>query len=235
MKIATYCITFPEEIDILPNMIGQAKKLGDVWLIDGGPTGHLCHHPRPDTDPWGVLRLSEDMGCIYARNEWPGTPGAQRNHALKVMEPYGYDWIIQNDSDELWPDQSVELIPGYLDALPSNVTNIQVKVLPLVEDEDHYSKTYAHHLTHARINTPGAVRWGETWHEHQFFEGERRQSGLWLLHTNWLFTERLRRIKGHGLERWGNVDKTPLPPDRFELTWPKLQYPPEDSAVATGS
>jgi len=225
MRIATYCITFLEEYDIIMNMVNQAKKLGDVWVIDGGPDGHLCHHPKEGLDPWVIQRMSETEGFIYTRIPWPGNPGAQRNNALATMEPYGYDWIIQNDSDELWPDQSIEQIQELLATVPGKVTNVQVKVLPLIGDEDHYCKRYAHHLAHARIHRPNAVRWGETWHEHQFFEGERLRSDIWLLHTNWLFEERLHRIKGHGLEGWSGLDHTPLPNYRFGLTWPKLEYP----------
>jgi len=230
MKIATYCITFPEEYDVLPNMVRQAQKLGDVWVIDGGPSGHLCHHPRQELDPWKIQRMSETMGFIYTRNPWPGNPGAQRNKALETMEPYNYDWIIQNDSDELWTDQAVEQIPQFLASLDSDVTNVLVKVLPLVVDEDHYSMGYATYLTHGRIHRPGTVRWGETWHEHQFYTGKRVRSDFWLLHTNWLFLNRLRRLKGHGLEGWNNVGYEPLPPGKFGLTWPKLDYPDDDSA-----
>ena len=228
MKIATYCITFCEEWDILPNMVNQAMKLGDVWLIDGGPTGNLCHHPTPDIDPDIIYRMSLELGVRYLRSPWPGNPGRQRNNALLAMEPYRYDWIIQNDSDELWPDQSIQQIPGYLAGLDAGMTNVLVKVLPLISDEDHYCRGSAHHLVHARIHRPGSVSWGETWHEHQFFSGERVRSNIWLLHTNWLFENRLRRIKGHGLEGWKGLDHTPLPPDRFGLTWPDLLYPEDD-------
>jgi hypothetical protein len=228
MRIATYCITFPEEYDILPNMINQAKRLGDVWVIDGGPSGHLCHHPREGLNPWILQRMSETMGFIYTRIPWPGNPGAQRNNALATMEPYGYDWIIQNDSDELWPDRSIELIPDYLKGLSPDVTNVLVKVLPLIGDEGHYCRRYAHYLTHSRIHRPGTVSWGETWHEHLFYTGKRANSDLWLIHTNWLWENRLRRIKGHGLEGWKGLDRTPLPPDRFGLTWPELCRPDDD-------
>ena len=228
MRIATYCITFCEEYDILPNMVNQAKRLGDVWIIDGGPTGNLCHHRRDDLDPWILCGMAESLGAKYLSMPWPGNPGRQRNKALAAMEPYTYDWIIQNDSDELWPDQSIEQIPAYLAELDAVVTNVLVKVLPLIGDEDHYCRSYAHHLTHGRIHRPGCVSWGETWHEHQFLNGQRVRSELWLLHTNWLFENRLRRIKGHGLEGWGGLDHTPLPPDRFGLTWPDLLYPEDD-------
>jgi hypothetical protein len=102
-----------------------------------------------------------------------------------------------------------------------------VRVLPFVGDEQHYSKNWATYLTHGRIHRAGTVWWGETWHEHQFFRGTQFKSELWLLHTNWLFTNRLKRIKGHGLEGWNNVDKTPIPDD-IGLTWPQLIYPDED-------
>ncbi|NIQ88689.1 MAG: glycosyltransferase family 2 protein [Deltaproteobacteria bacterium] len=225
MRIATYCITFPEEYDIIMNMANQAKKLGDVWIIDGGPAGHLCHHPKKGLDEWVLRGMADTHGLTYTRIPWPGNPGAQRNNALEAMMPYGYDWIIQNDSDELWPDQSVERIPEYLESLPHDVTNARVKILPLIGDEDHYCKRYAHYLTHSRIHRPGYVQWGATWHEHMFYEGKRVDSGLWLLHTNWLFEDRLRRIKGHGLEGWSGLDHTPLPDDRFGLTWPELRQP----------
>jgi hypothetical protein len=72
------------------------------------------------------------------------------------------------------------------------------------------------------------VKWGETWHEHQFFEGRRIDVDLTLIHTEMLFIDRLKRIKGHGLEGWGKeLDQTPLPPERFGLSWPKLDYPKE--------
>ena len=232
MRIATYCITFPEEHDIVMNMVRQARKLGDVWIVDGGPDGHLCHNPRTDIDPWILQRMAEEHGFIYTRIPWPGNPGAQRNNALRMMEPYGYDWIIQNDSDELWPDQSIAAIPGYLESLDPIQSNVIVKVFPLVGDEQHYSKRYAHHLTHGRIHRGSTVQWGETWHEHQFFKGERVKSDLWLVHTNWLFLERLKRIKGHGLERWGDVDRTPIP-NSFGLTWPTLDYPDGDRLCGT--
>lgn len=227
MRIATYCITFPEEHDVIMNMVRQAKRLGDVWVVDGGPDGHLCHNPTPDLDPWVLQRMGEVEGFIYTRLSWPGNPGTQRNDALRIMEPHNYDWIIQNDSDEFWPDQMVEQIPEYLESQQESVTNIKVKVLPLVGDEGHYSPNYAHHLSHARIHRPGAVSWSETWHEHQFFEGGRIDSDLWLVHTNWLFLERLKRIKGHGLEGWDHnpVQIEALPSDRFGLTWPELDYP----------
>ena len=228
MNIATYCITFPEEYDILPNMVRQARELGDVWLVDGGPKGHLCHHPRADLDPWAIKKIAEEYDCKYTQFEWPGNPGAQRNRALAAMEPFNYDWIIQNDSDELWPNESIDKLIALLNDLKCgepNVTNIKVKVLPLIGDEDHYCRKYAHHLTHARIHRPGVANWGETWHEHLFVFGDSYKSDIWLLHTNWLFEDRLRRIKGHGLEGWSGLDHTPFPADRFGLTWPELRYP----------
>ena len=232
MRIATYCITFPEEYDILPNMIGQAAKLGDVWLIDGGPDGHLCHHPKKGLNQWAIQRMSETGNFIYTRILWPGNPGTQRNSALAAMEPYNYDWIIHNDSDELWTDQAIEQIPSYLAGLKPSITNVLVWLLPLIGNEDHYCRRFATHLVHGRIHRPGTVKWGETWHEHQFFEGERVRSELALIHTELLFEDRLRRIKGHGLEGWGfPLDQTPLPPDKFGLTWPELQYPEEECST----
>lgn len=229
MRIATYCIAFPEEYDIITNMVRQARKLGDVWVIDGGPTGHLCHHPR-DINSHVLLRMSEEIGFIYTKHPWPGNPGEQRNWALEAMRPHNYDWIIQNDADEFWPDQEVERIPAYLESLPPKVTNVLVNILPLVEDEHSYSRSYAHYLSHARIHRPGAVEWSKTWHEHQFFEGERVKSDLWLVHTNWLFIGRLNRIKGHGLEGWTNppVDKLPIKMHPRDFTWPQLDAPDDD-------
>lgn len=226
MKLVTYCITFPEEYDILPNMIGQAKRLGDVLLVDGGPDGHLCHHPKAGVDPEVIRILAEEYGCLYERIDWPGNPGTQRNSALELLD--GYDWIVQNDSDELWPDQSVEQLLELLPNVDGGVTNIQVKLLSLVGDESHYCRQFSNHLVHSRIHRPGAVSWSETWHEHQFFTGRRLMTDIWLIHTELLFEDRLLRIKGHGIrEGWGDVDRTPLPPDRFGLTWPDLSYPEE--------
>mgnify|MGYP000616125404 CR=1 FL=1 len=226
MKIATYCITFPEEYEIIRNMVGQAKRLGDVFLFDGGMEYSLCRHPTPDLDKLAIAKVAADTGCHYDFLPWPGNPGAQRNAALEALAAYDYDWIIHNDSDELWTNEAVEAIPDYLASLPDRVTNVQVKVLPLVEDEAHYAPGYAHHLVHGRIHRPGTVKWGETWHEHQTYTGERVKSDLWLVHTNWLFLNRLRRIKGHGLEGWESIEVADYD---LEYTWPELVYPWDDA------
>ena len=225
MKIATYCITFPEEYEIIRNMIAQAKRLGDVFLFDGGVERSLCHRPTPDLDKLAIAKVASEMGCHYDFLPWPGNPGKQRNIALEMLSKYDYDWIIQNDSDELWTNEAVEAIPEYLASLPARVTNVLVNVLPLVEDEEHYAPNYAHYLVHGRIHRPGTVKWGETWHEHQNYTGERVKSDLWLVHTNWLFLNRLRRIKGHGLEGWGSIEVADYD---LPYTWPELVYPWED-------
>lgn len=232
MKIATYCISFPEEYDILPNMVRQAKKLGDVWVIDGGPRGHLCHHPKKNLDPRILEKMSESLGFRYIEIPWPGNPGKQRNSALDVVEVHGYDWIIQNDSDEFWPDQSIEQIQELLPTVQDHVTNVRVKWLSLIDDDQHYCKMYSRHITHGRIHRPETVKWGETWHEHQTFKGTRINTDIRLVHTQFLFLDRLHRMRGHGLEGWANLDHSPLPPNLRGLTWPKLDYPENEFTVS---
>lgn len=225
MRLVTYCITFPEEVNVLPNMVMQAKKLGDVWLFDGGNNSTLCQNRYVEDDD-AVRRFALAHNCRYTYLEWPGHPGEQRNAALEIMGDE-YDWIIMNDSDELWTDQAVEGIPAFLES--TNTTNALVKWLQLTVDEDHYWKKHFTHIVHARIHRPGAVRWTEGhWHEHQEFFGARTSTDFVLLHTKHLFVNRMKRMFGHGLEGWGDMDVTPLPPDRFGLTWPGLRYPDED-------
>jgi len=243
MKIVTYCITFPDEADILPNMIAQASKLGDVWLFDGGRVGSHCQNNK--RAPSGIMITDDGLqyapedieipddaiqkieGCRYTSLPWPGSPGKQRNAALDIMGNE-YDWIIQNDSDEVWTDQAVEMIPKLLGEVSHNITNILVKMLHLVKDEDHYWRRHYRHLVHARIHRPGSARWVEGWHEHQNYTGQRMSTDMVLLHTKHLFVNRLQRFYGKGLEMWGDLDYTPLPPGRFGLTWPDMVYPRED-------
>lgn len=249
VKILTYCITFADEVDILPNMVNQAKKLGDVWLFDGGRAGAHCQGsalkwpgtPVDDTGqqflPKGfdipdnaIKKYADATGCHYTRLQWPGNPGTQRNRALALIYSVKvpWDWIIQNDSDELWTDQAVEAIPQYLESLPTGVTNVLVRMIHLVVDEKHYWKKNHTHLVHGRITRPNTIIFEEGWHEHQNYSGQRVASDLTLLHTKHLFTKRLMRYYGKGLEMWADMDITPLPQGAFGLTWPTLVYPIED-------
>lgn len=226
MKILTCCITFPEEWDILPNMILQAKKLGDVWLFDGGRINahFLAHNVSINVSEYVIRDMAERFDCMYSFMPWPGQPGTQRNRALELVDG-GYDWIVQMDSDELWSDQAAEQLHQYLGDLKPVVSNVAVKMLHLVEDERHYWHKNFTHLVHGRIFRPGTVKYSESWHEHQTFSGQRVQSDLVMLHTKHLFVDRLIRFYGRGLDMWPDMDCTPLPPDRFGLTWPELKYP----------
>lgn len=225
MTVDVYCITYDDETDVLPNAVSSVRPFADrIWLFDGGPTGHLCQNPRPDV--MTIREFASFYNCEYTYHAWLGTPGAQRNWAVRYLAEHSMaDWIFQVDSDEV-VTYELRAMMAQLKAMPTKVTQITFNQITLYPDERHCVNRGTAPLTHSRLLRRGHGRWTETWHEHLFIGGERLYWPAAQVHLRVLFHNRLIRQRGHGIERmWDDYAIVPVP---LGVTWPPIIYPDED-------
>jgi hypothetical protein len=159
-------------------------------------------------------------------------PGNQRNWIIRKMEsePEQPDWVCWIDSDEVCSDQFISGIRDFLEAQPSEVTNVVPQWLNLIVDEQHIAGgDHSSWLAHGRLYRPGTVYFNNGWHEHQYYQGRRVQFDTRIIHTRGLYRKRLLvqrghpRVSGHDRPLWGDVvAPEPIPAG---VTWRPLHWP----------
>lgn len=253
MKIFGYCMTMPDEIDVLPDALDSLAAFCDrVYVVDGGFSATtLCKHPRY-TEPLGnfLLNLSRNGDthirayepyCLYGdlniKFHWNGvecilweheftTPGGQRNWILENMlqEPEQPDWIVWVDSDEVCSNEFIRDIRPFLAELSPDVSNICPRWFTLIEDEQHYVPEYSNFLSHSRIHHPGIVNWSNEWHENQSYVGRRVEWDSYIIHTRMLFRKRLYVQREHCVINEGAWSSVTSRTVPEGVTW-KLHWP----------
>lgn len=255
MKIWGYIISNPDEVPVLPDALSSLSRVTDrIFVVDGGLGGGTLNHHPTNTQPlseWFPLR-HEFIGWIQASDfvctgRWNSTlltlynnefkdPAHQRNWTQDRMESLSDqpDWYLWIDSDEILSWQFINGMRDCLKSMSVGVTNITVKWLTLVQDEQHCVEHMSNWLAHARLYRPHAVRWQGDWHEHQNFVGARELWDVRIIHTRALFTERLRVQRGHDsiigghTPLWANARMTDIP---IGVTWPTLHWPEGEHVV----
>ena len=256
MKIFSYCISFPDDADVLADALNSMSPFCDrIFLLDGGFEGALCHHPR-FTDPlreWIETRREYDYDPLeiygalesYTWNEVPITiwehpfrdPAHARNYILDRMaqEPEQPDWIYWHDADEIASWELIRGIRPKLESLSDDVVGVYVKWLTLVQDEQHCVQHMSDWLAHPRIHRPLSAHFQGNWHEHMVID--RNKCVRWdvrVIHTRALYRNRLKIQRGHdSIARgqtplWADAKMVDIPNG---VTWPKLFWPNGESKI----
>lgn len=247
MKIFSYLISMPDDVDTLPDALDSLAKFCDRIFVVDGLMGEktLSQHPRfleplrdwiITRDEFGVdynttpngLALWNGVPLTLYENEFK-TPGGQRNYILGRMaqEPEQPNWVVWIDSDEICSNEFISDIRPYLEGLPPDISNVCPKWLTLIQDEQHYAPAHSGWLSHARIHHPGIARWVEQWHEHMNYVGQREAWDRKIIHTRMLFRRRLFVQRGHAVVNegaWSNVTAVPVPAGiTWNMHWPESE------------
>lgn len=246
MKIWSYIIAAPDDVDVLPDAISSLACFSDrIYVIDGGNRS-LIHHPRY------VFPLRESLTCaprFLGENTgrygkvWDGVHliliehplvsyGPQRNWTLEMLknEPDQCDWLVWIDADEVCSWQLINGIRSYLAALPNDCEGITVKWLNLVQDEQHYANS--DWLAHPRIVKIGNHSWSGSVHEHMLINRDKLERwDVRIIHTRALFRRRLLVQRSHPKligspdPFWGSATMGEV---YGGISWPKLHYPEKE-------
>jgi hypothetical protein len=252
MKIYSYIMSFPDDRDVILDAIRSLQTFSDkIFIVDGGFTGALSHHPRftgplreffDDTFHTAYQSLKSDGAlydavCPIILYEHPFyDPGSQRNWLTTKMEslPDQPDWYVWIDADEVCSIQMENSIRPFLTNLHPEQANVVPKWLNLCQDEQHMAGgNHSSWLAHGRAYRPGTVYWQAGWHEHQYYTGERVQWDVRVVHSRALFRRRLWVQRGHpkvgGRDNplWGDVEYLePVPAGvSWVLHWPDGEFP----------
>lgn len=226
MRIKTYIMTYPDEVDVLLNPILSVREFSDeIWVVDGGPEGHLCYEPRENLQP--LKQFCEEWKVRYLKMTWPGRPGTQRNRIMSAIGGGRKDWIVQIDSDECFDPMWSQQMRRFLEEADTDgYTNVCPYMYALYPNEQHYltHEAFSGLMHHSRMYKTGTIRWTESWHEHQDYQGPRLEAPeVSKFHLRVLFEKRLRRQRGHGVEGWDvstDVEELPYGVQTPEILWP---------------
>jgi hypothetical protein len=245
MKIHSYIMAFPDDQDVLLDALHSLETFSDhIFVVDGGFTGALSHHPRY-TQPL-IHFLADYFDSHERRYSCPITiyenpfydPGTQRNWLTKKMEslPDQPDWYVWIDADEVCSTQMENGIRPFLASLAPDETNVVMQWLNLCQDEQHMAGgNHSSWLAHGRAYRPGTVYYQSGWHEHQYFSGKRVKWDVRVVHTRALYRGRLLVQRGHprvgGKDNplWGDVDHVePVPAG---VSWSPLHWPDGEKVI----
>lgn len=245
MIIHSYVMTCPDEADVLSGCLDSLSNVSDrIFIVDGGlGGGSLIHRARytERISEWIQKQSNFGRECCPGTETWGGIPitlwenqfldpGNQRNFIMSAMMhwPEQPDWILWIDSDEILSHQFSLSVRDFLSRLPDSVTNVCPKWLTLVQDESHCVPHMSNWLAHGRLYRPGSIYWNSGWHENQYYEGQRVQFDVRVLHLRALFRRRLWIQRGHpqvaGRDNplWGDARIESVPSG---VTWDKIRWP----------
>jgi hypothetical protein len=249
MIVHSYIMSFPDDRDVILDALQSLETFSDqIFVVDGGFTGALSHHPRYTqplkeffSEHFAVLKNTADYTvfnptCPIFVYEHPFyDPGSQRNWLTKTMEarPDQPDWYIWIDADEVCSAQMENGIRNFLVSLKPEQTNVVMKWLNLCQDEQHMAGgNHSSWLAHGRAYRPGTVYYQAGWHEHQYYSGERVQFDVRVIHTRALYRKRLLvqrghpRVSGKDNPLWGDVQY--LEPVPKGVSWTPLTWPDDE-------
>jgi len=245
MRIFGYCITFVDDVDVLPNCLSSLARIpvDKIVVVDGGLDHAMMHHQRnfKPIQEWILSRDEcETIGCngMISEYRWGGvplvilentmvSPGGQRNYALNWIDSQSDrpDWVVALDADEVESSEAESGMRDYLESLSEDTTNVVQPLLNLLQDEEHYAMgPHSSWLSHSRLHRTGSVSYSNQWHEHQNYVGNRARWDARIIHTRMLFRRRLWiQRNAHTIRSaWKDVEIGPIPDgiDWYPFEWP---------------
>jgi glycosyltransferase involved in cell wall biosynthesis len=114
MNLSTIILTLNEAIHIRRCIDSLRPLDGNVFVVDSFSTDH-------------TVEMARELGAQVYQNAWPGLYSIQFNWALDNL-PITTDWVLRLDADEYVCPELIDEIKAKLDALPEDVTGVEVNL-----------------------------------------------------------------------------------------------------------